>query len=319
MKSLVSIITPLFNRLDLVPETWAAIKAQTYIDWEWIVVDDGSTDGSDTYIKELSQTDSRIQLYYRKSLPKGPSRCRNLGVQMAKGDYLLFLDSDDIITSTCIEKRVDFIQQHPLLDFAVFTQATFEKNINNYKIFGKYYDKPNEYLESFLMDSPPWCISGPMWRKESFINTGRFREDYTIMEDPELHIRAILQGLDFEVVEGAPDFFYRLLPKTPEQEQVFRHNSIIGRMRFYFDLLPTLNLKHHRQAISKGILNLYKNFLLARIKTYHTEHQDFLAWVETKKLINPGKIKLIKVYTVFAMHSLLTRIPLAKGFLFKLI
>ncbi|MBR8535741.1 glycosyltransferase family 2 protein [Carboxylicivirga sediminis] len=317
--STLSIITPLFNRLDLVPETWASIKAQTYTDWEWVVVDDGSTDGGDTYIKELSQTDPRVQLYYRKSLPKGPSRCRNLGVQMAKGDYLLFLDSDDIISPKCIEKRVDFIRQRPQLDFAVFTQATFEINIDSYKIFSKYCTNSNKYLESFLMDSPPWCISGPIWRKESFENTDGFREDYTIMEDPELHIRAILQGLHFEVVQGEPDFFYRLLPKTPEQELAFWHNSIIGRMKFYRDLLPKVPHIHHRQAFSKGILNLYKTFLLKRVKSYLTEHQSFLTWVEKEKLLSIVKIKLIKVYSKYSTLSILNSIPFLKGCLFRMI
>jgi glycosyltransferase involved in cell wall biosynthesis len=316
----ISIITPLFNRFDLIPETWDSIKAQTYPHWEWIVVDDGSTDGSIDYIKTLSAQDKRVKLLFREDAIKGPSRCRNIGVECAQGDYLLFLDSDDIITPTCLEKRVQYLTTHIHLDFAVFTQEVFENTPGDKGlIFNKFFENNELYLKAFISDQHPWQTSGPLWKKESFIKTGGFREDYTIMEDPELHIRALIQGLQFEVVQGEPDFFYRLLPKTQEQEKAFWRNSIIGRIRFYQDLWPQLINEDQKNALGKGILNFYKTFLLARIANYRTEHLEFFQWIKKNKILDPGKIILIQCYIKCSTNKYLKEVPVLKGLTFKLI
>ncbi len=316
----VSIITPLYNRLDLVPQTWASIKAQSFDDWEWIVVDDGSTDGGVDYIEKLSKTDSRIHLLNRKDGIKGPSSCRNKGVEFATGKLLIFLDSDDLIVPHCLEKRVGFLNKNDQLDFAVFTQATFQEEIHaNQPIFTKYFSDNEEYLNAFISDQHPWQTSGPLWKKESFITTGGFREDYTIMEDPELHIRALLTSMKFKVIKDEPDFFYRLLPKTPKQEKAFWHNSIIGRIRFYQDLLPKLTNNSQFQALRIGIINLYKTFLLSRVHKYPKEQDNLIEWIERKKILSPFKVLAIKSFVFIHNSPLLSKVPFLKGLVFKLI
>ncbi|TXE09274.1 glycosyltransferase family 2 protein [Gelidibacter salicanalis] len=317
MKSIVSIITPLFNRSDLVPETWASIQNQSYENWEWIVVDDGSTDGGDAFIRDLALTDPRVQLHHRESLPKGPSHCRNIGTEFAKGEYLIFLDSDDIISHTCLEKRVEFIKQHPKFDFAVFAQATFTTKIKDHEVFGNIYKDKKQYLISFIKDMPPWCISGPIWKTVSFQLIGGFREDYMIMEDPELHIRALMSGLNFEVVETSPDFFYRVLPKTPEQEIAFWKNSILGRITFFKNLYPQMKTVEHKIALQEGIKNLYGTFLLSRIVKFKNVHDDFMNWIKERNLMPKNKMSFIKLYLCISNHRVLNSIPFIKGWLFR--
>lgn len=317
MQGIVSIITPIYNRLDLVPETWASIQTQTFPNWEWILVDDGSTDKGPEYIQQLADQDNRVKLYYRTSGPKGPSACRNLGVQHATGKYLLFLDSDDLISPTCLEKRVVFLETHQNLDFAVFTQALFSENINRVaKIFSKFYANKEEYLKAFIGDQHPWQTSGPLWQKNSFFKTGGFREDYTIMEDPELHIRALLSNMQFEVINDEPDFFYRQTPKTKEQEERFWENSIKGRITFYKNLYPTLTYPDQKKALSQGIILLYKTFLLSRINLFQKEHQEFFCWIKMNKQLNKTDIFLINGYNIFATNRYLNHIPLIKRIIF---
>lgn len=316
----VSIITPLFNRLDLVAETWQSIQQQTFQSWEWIVVDDGSTDGGDEFIKQISLSDDRVTFLYRQGLPKGPSRCRNLGVENATGQYVLFLDSDDLITATCLEKRVAFLEGHQDLDFAVFTQATFEEKISKEPpIFTKYFLKNKDYLNSFIADQPPWQTSGPLWKIQSFKKTNGFREDYTIMEDPEFHIRAIMQGLQFKVIKDLPDFFYRLSPKTPEQKAQFWKNSTLGRIIFYQNLYPELKTIEQQKALQQGIINLYKIFLLSRINDFKDENKLFMDWLQTHQLISGKKIKAIHAFANIAGHPLFNKLPIVKGLLYKYI
>lgn len=89
-----SVIIPSFNRVEILPKTIATVLHQTFYDFELIVVDDGSTDGTSDWISEC--TDSRIQYVYQTN--SGVSIARNTGVMISKGAYLVFLDSDDFVT-----------------------------------------------------------------------------------------------------------------------------------------------------------------------------------------------------------------------------
>lgn len=319
---IVSIITPLYNRLNLVPETWTSIQAQTFMHWEWIVVDDGSTDDGPQFIQQQANQDKRIKLFFRTTGTKGPSACRNLGVQQASGKYLLFLDSDDIITPNCLEKRVEYLENNPELDFAVFTQALFTNNINENTLFSKFFASKTEYVKAFIADQHPWQTSGPLWRKDSFKKTDGFREDYTIMEDPELHIRALLMKLKFEVIQDEPDFFYRQTPKTKVQEEWFWQASIKGRIVFYKNLVSHLEhlgkINCYKQSLNNGIKLLFKGFLLARLTNFKNEFNELYAWACKKRLLSPRSFLIIKLYYFVHQNKLLSSIPFLRGVLFKL-
>src|SRR5689334_13114668 len=126
---LISIITPVFNRAHLLNETWESIKNQTYPNWEWIVVDDGSTDSSFSLISEIAKADRRVKLYSRSpELIKGPSSCRNYGVKLSQGMYLIFLDSDDLLNASCLKFRASIMSQNSSLDFSIFSMQCFIKS-----------------------------------------------------------------------------------------------------------------------------------------------------------------------------------------------
>ncbi|MBF8964223.1 glycosyltransferase family 2 protein [Pontibacter sp. FD36] len=89
---LFSIITPTFNRADLLPKMIESVKGQTFTDWELIIVDDGSTENSPTIVDEY-QSDARIRFIQKDNT--GAAHSRNVGAESATGDFLTFLDSDD--------------------------------------------------------------------------------------------------------------------------------------------------------------------------------------------------------------------------------
>lgn len=98
MPSLVSIIIPTYNRAHLLGETLNSVMAQTYRNWECIVVDDGSTDHTNELLEFYNKKDSRIQYHHRpKSYPKGANPFRNYGFKLSHGEYVQWFDSDDII------------------------------------------------------------------------------------------------------------------------------------------------------------------------------------------------------------------------------
>lgn len=93
--SLVSIITPAYNASKYIIDTYNSIKNQTYNNWEWLVIDDNSTDNTYEILQNLAKLDTRIILLKNNSI-KGPASARNLGIKLASGKYMTFIDSDDI-------------------------------------------------------------------------------------------------------------------------------------------------------------------------------------------------------------------------------
>jgi glycosyltransferase involved in cell wall biosynthesis len=126
IQPLVSIIIPVYNRATLIGETLDSVLAQTYTNWECIVVDDGSTDGTVDLIKEFCKKDSRFELHERTRLPKGSNTCRNIGIDNTKGELIHFFDSDDILMPFIYEHVVNVLHLKPDYDFACFECNFFE-------------------------------------------------------------------------------------------------------------------------------------------------------------------------------------------------
>src|SRR5688572_29060991 len=93
---LISIIIPTYNRALMLEETLDSIIAQTYKNWECIVVDDGSTDATDKLMAEYIDRDSRFQYHHRpKDRLPGGNAARNYGFEISKGNFIQWFDSDD--------------------------------------------------------------------------------------------------------------------------------------------------------------------------------------------------------------------------------
>lgn len=101
---IVSIITPVYNAVSYLGRAVASVKAQTLEDWELILVDDGSTDGSAKAIDRLALEERRIRPVHQVN--SGPARARNVAVTHARGRYLAFMDSDDTVSPEWLERMV---------------------------------------------------------------------------------------------------------------------------------------------------------------------------------------------------------------------
>lgn len=92
---LVSVITPVFNAVDFLADALRSVQEQTFSEWEHILIDDGSTDGSFELMEEAAAGDSRLRLL-RTQGRIGPAKARNQGLESARGKYIAFLDADDL-------------------------------------------------------------------------------------------------------------------------------------------------------------------------------------------------------------------------------
>lgn len=107
---LVSIITPSYNSEKFISETIQSVQNQTYQNWEMIIVDDCSTDRTVTIVNEILRNEPRIK-FFSLSKNQGPAKARNIAIQNAQGNYMTFLDADDIWFTDFIQNSINTINQ----------------------------------------------------------------------------------------------------------------------------------------------------------------------------------------------------------------
>lgn len=132
MSSLISVIVPCYNQSIYLDETLQSVFNQTYQNWECIIVNDGSTDDTEKIGLKWLKKDIRFSYYFKEN--GGLSSSRNFGIEKSNGDYLQFLDSDDLITPEKFEKQLHDLKeaQISVCDYFPFSDLTGEYNSNRY-------------------------------------------------------------------------------------------------------------------------------------------------------------------------------------------
>ena len=122
VKGLVSVITPTYNCGKFISETIESVKAQSYTDWEMIIVDDCSTDNTAEVVSKYSEEDSRIK-YHCLDKNSGAAVARTTAMEIAQGEYMAFCDSDDLWTEDKLKKQLEFMTEN---DYA-FSATSYEQ------------------------------------------------------------------------------------------------------------------------------------------------------------------------------------------------
>lgn len=243
---LISIIIPVYNRADIIPKTIDSILSQTNPNWECIVVDDGSTDNTWSVLASYAKNEARISIFKRDREPKGAPACRNIGAARAKGDFLMFLDSDDYLTDKCIENRLATTLHDLENDFWVYPMAI--KYYNN-PILGRVIPEKPCYLDDFLSYNLYWGTMCVLWKKESFFLIKGYSENYLRLNDPELMIRAmLLPEIKYKVFTDMPyDSVYVLTERPPYS---YKDNVFKSLQVFIPDVVSLLKKYNKPEKIS---------------------------------------------------------------------
>ena len=137
---MVSIVVPVYNAADYIENTIEMVRRQTYTDWELVLVDDASTDGSADLIESIIELgDDNITLY-RKQANEGAAAARNYGIGHTSGRYIAFLDADDIWKSDKLERQVEFMEKTG----AAFSFHSYEFGDEEGRPTGKIVHAPSE-------------------------------------------------------------------------------------------------------------------------------------------------------------------------------
>ncbi len=179
---LVSVIMSVYNGENVVKDAIESILDQTYHNFEFIIIDDGSSDDSLNILKVYQAQDERIKIISHKNM--GLTKSLNVAVENSKGKYIARQDADDVSLKERLEKQVSFLEEHK--DIALLGTNQFEVNGEDEHV-GRYYD--DDKINSIVYLVNPFAHTSVMFRKEEFIKLGKYDESFTTSQDFEAWMR----------------------------------------------------------------------------------------------------------------------------------
>ncbi|MEX0996575.1 MAG: glycosyltransferase family 2 protein [Flavobacteriaceae bacterium] len=204
---LVSIIIPTYNRAHLIGETLVSVLAQTYLNWECIIVDDGSTDQTAEVVQPYLNKDTRFQYHKRpEDRPKGANACRNYGFEVSKGENIQWLDSDDLISENKIEAQVKVLlnlnESIATCKWKKFYNNPNEESLKRDYLFFKDYKNPADIFQDFgesksFLPSHSYLVS-----RDIISKSGLWDEMLKINQDGEFFVRVILSSKNIVFVDN---------------------------------------------------------------------------------------------------------------------
>lgn len=210
-KGLISIIIPTFNRADLLGETLDSFMGQTFTNWDCLVVDDGSTDGTQDIIKAYVQKDSRFQFLQRpEDRVKGANACRNFGFEQSNGEFINWFDSDDIAAPNFLSEKIKLLENDESLDMAAGFGEVFytdgRPNLNVCPVD----DHTNNEVENYILHDFCFYTNSPLWRKSYLLAKNEFFDEYLHRgQEKDLHFRLVVKGIRFKRFKDYPLFYKR--------------------------------------------------------------------------------------------------------------
>ena len=246
--SVISIVMPTYNAAKFIHQTIQSVLNQSLSDFEYLILDDGSSDRSLAIAREYELGDRRIQVFSHPN--QGVSATRNRGIKLARGNLIAFLDADDIWFPDKLAAHVEHFQANPNLAFSRVEFMTLNGEptgqVSTSRLF---HLKP----EDFLYENPTSTMSNPVTRAEVFTQVGGFAEDMSYCEDLEWLFRVIChqrQGLTPWQIEGIDRIlvYYRASPaglSASLNQMESGWDELIDRARKY---APDLVQQHYGLA-----------------------------------------------------------------------
>jgi len=252
----VTVIIPTYNRADYVCEAIDSVLTQTFTDYEIIVVDDGSTDNTADLLRPLAEQ-GLIRYIFQEN--RGESAARNQGIAVASGEYIAFLDSDDLFLPTKLEKQVSYLDTHPDIALVHSWYAKFEDGGRDLGIRDT--SRLNGWIyPAYLLDwSVLMVVPAVMVRSSVLEQVGGF--DETIRWGPDLDMwRRITRKFRIAVI---PDVLckIRVHPGNISADKISAVASFERYLQKAFDDDPTLGLIFRRKALAKMYANVAHNIL----------------------------------------------------------
>ncbi|MGY5352969.1 glycosyltransferase family 2 protein [Wenyingzhuangia sp. IMCC45533] len=275
----LGIITPHHNNFKGLEKIYSNLLSQTSPNWEWVIVDDFSDTKTQSKVSKFFVSDNRVTVVLN-NFKSSASQCRNMGVDYATADTIVFLDSDDRITETFVENRTVKVE-----DFTIYLRCMMVSSENGKeRPFSNITDK---FLDNFLKAKFAWQTTCVLWEKFFLESIGKFNENLELLEDIELSIRALLISEKFKIEkDNELDFYYKVEPINVEKRTVKKINKaveyLINSLTENYDNLTKQQLGY----LSNYYFLLVKYFCRAKNKQDLMYLKRILNLLSVKNIIN---------------------------------
>jgi len=183
----ISVVMSVYDGEKFLEEAVLSVLNQTYKDFEFIIIDDGSTDSSLKMLRSFEKKDERIKLVSREN--KGLTRSLNEGIKLAQGEYIARMDGDDISMPKRFEKQIDFLEKNKDIALCGTWAINIDENGNE---IGEYKTPTtNKEIRKMILFHNPFIHPSVMMRKEIINNVGLYNEKIKYAQDYEYWLRII--------------------------------------------------------------------------------------------------------------------------------
>ncbi|PRY13279.1 glycosyl transferase family 2 [Pontibacter ummariensis] len=279
----VSVIISTYNRGSLIGETLDSVEAQTLSDWECIIVDDGSVDETEALVQRYTERDSRFKYVKRPAdRPKGGNSCRNIGLELAKGTFIQFLDSNDLLAANKFEEQVRALSHSANDAVATCKWGRFRTSRDRLRAKANEptyisSEGPLKLLNVFVKHSI-WLPSHVyLTRKTTIDKAGNWNEDLKMNKDGEFFARVLLCASQIVFVATTEVYYRRHISNnTSSLNKEDRVRSVILSWKMVDNAIKEkLRIANHPYV--KQARNLIYNKIKNNFSSLVQEHQDFFS------------------------------------------
>ncbi len=257
---LVSVIIPCYNQAQFLPESVASVVAQTYENWEIIIVNDGSPDNTSTVARSLSAVYPERSIRLIEKANGGQGSARNAGIAAARGEYIMPLDADDKLNSNALEYliKISLTSVVPCVAFGAYKMFGIEHHtVNSYDLYSP------ENLKNFNMLHPSSLYHKSVWHLVQGYKEDRAIQGY---EDWEFWVNCHRQNIPFLGTREAI-INYRRHPGSALTKVIERHKELLAQIVCYnWEIFDTETIKTAEEILDAAQISIFATQTAERLK-----------------------------------------------------
>lgn len=284
-----------YNSEKYIRESIDSLLGQTFKDWELIVIDDNSTDGTVKIVNDYKERDIRVFLL-RSEANIGPEATKNIGLSVAKGKYIAILDSDDLAAPNRLEIQYQYLEQNPQVSLVGSFVTTIDENG---KPIGDT-EQPTDFdmIKFILINKNCFTHSSIMFRKEVVARIGGYCDNVRNAGEYDLYSRLSTESMITNIT--LPLVYYRIHPNSvltsPDSRKIARHNSkriVTNNWRRYVNIT-----ERDIDIISNTMLAKFPNLISARdlYTTIRLYRNLFKNYIKKEKSTAEQIQKILPIY-----------------------
>ena len=258
---MISIGIPFYNAEAYLEDAIRSVLAQTFQEWELILVDDGSSDGSLDIAKKYEQLDSRVLVISDGLNKKLPTRLNEI-IKEAKFDFIARMDADDLMDVERLEKQYAFLSANP--EYDLVTTGMYSIDQSN-EVLGKRLPENRIMQANEILGGLTNLLHASMLAKKQWCLRNPYREDNALAEDYELWLSAAIKNdLKYNVLQE-PLYYYREVENVKKEKMIKGYNTQIEVINRYYAGVISNNLKNKivfKFELKKIIVKIFNFFNL---------------------------------------------------------